>query len=297
MRQYLDLCQRVLDEGVEKPNRTGINTIGIHGAMMQFNMDDGFPAVTTKKLAYKAVFAEMLGFLRGYDNAADFRKLGCKVWDANANENKQWLDNPYRKGEDDLGCIYGVQARAFPGMDYYNSPRVVDQLRGVYDDLRQGIDNRREIVSHWNPAALDQMALPPCHLLYQFGIQPAHDIMTMTGRGDESVLNLSMYQRSCDLPLGVPFNIAGYAWLLHVMAKITGHRAGVFTHFLHDVHIYKNQVDDMKEQLKRDPLRLPALHIDQRIETLEDLETWVTPGIFKLDNYVHHDPIKYAFAV
>lgn len=292
MRQYLDLCQRVLDEGVEKPNRTGINTIGIHGAMMQFNMDDGFPAVTTKKLAYKAVFAEMLCFLRGYDNAAKFRELGCKVWDANANENQQWLSAGARKGEDDLGRIYGVQAR-----DWTGPWGKVDQLRGVYDDLKQGIDNRREIVTHWNPGEMSEMALPPCHLLYQFGIQPAHDIMTMAGRGDESVLNLSMYQRSCDLPLGVPFNIAGYAWLLHVMAKITGLRPGTFTHFLHDVHIYVNQVDDMKEQLKRQPLSLPEFTTAGTIETLEDLETWVTPDNFHLYNYVHHDPIKYAFAV
>jgi thymidylate synthase len=297
MKQYLDLCQRVLDEGVIKPNRTGVNTIGIHGAMMQFDLRDGFPAVTTKKLAYKSCFAEMLGFLRGYDNAAQFRELGCKVWNANANENKQWLGNPYREGEDDLGRIYGVQARDWRGNARPGHTTYVDQLAGVVRDLSDGIDNRREIVTHWNPAEMNQMALPPCHLLYQFGIQPAHDIMTMTGRGDESVLNLSMYQRSCDLPLGVPFNIAGYAWLLSVIAKITGHRAGVFTHFLHDVHIYENQIEDMKEQLKREPLSSPTLAISPGLETLADLETMASPGDFQLLNYEHHPAIKYAFAV
>ncbi len=283
MKQYLALAQRVLDEGVLKKNRTGIDTLGIIGAMMQFDLADGFPIVTTKKTAYKAAIAEMLGFLRGYTNAADFRALGCKVWDANANDNQAWLDNPYRKGEDDLGSIYGSQARAWPVTGGF-----IDQLRGVYSDLQQGIDNRREIVTHWNPGEMDRMALPPCHLLYQFGIQD--------GR-----LCLSMYQRSCDLALGVPFNIVGYAWLLHVMAKVTGLKPGVFTHFLHDVHIYVSHINGMKQQISREPYHLPSFtyapKAAEKMNTLEDLETWVEPGYFELFRYEHHPPVKYDMAV
>ena len=282
MKQYLDLCQQVLSEGVWKKNRTGVDTIGIHGAMMKFDLREGFPAVTTKRLAWKACFAEMLGFLRGYDNAGDFRNLGCKVWDANANENEQWLANLNRNGEDDLGRIYGVQARDWRFGDDPND--TTDQLAKVVNDIGQGVDDRREIVTHWNPGELDTMALPPCHLLYQFGLQG-------------EVLNLSMYQRSCDMPLGVPFNIAGYAWLLSVIAHITGYTPGVFTHFLHDVHIYANQVDDMYTQLKRDPLPLPKLYINPQIETLKDLETWVKVRDFKVQEYGHHPAIKYEFAV
>jgi thymidylate synthase len=279
MKQYLELSQKALDQGVRKTNRTGIDHIGYTGDMMKFNLADGFPAVTTKRLAFKSVVAEMLGFLRGYSSAADFRALGCKVWDANANDNQQWLYNPARTGDDDLGRIYGVQARQWAGT---SGP--ADQLRAVYDDLRHGIDNRREIVTHWNPGEINQMALPPCHMFYQFGIQ-----------GDR--LNLSMYQRSCDVPLGIPFNIAGYAWLLSVMARITGHQPGEFTHFMHDIHIYENQIGLMYEQLNRNPLPLPALWINPKIATLEDLETWVTPDDFRLEGYEHHPAIAFPFAV
>jgi len=275
MKQYLDLCKKTMENGIRKTNRTGIDHIGYTGDMMKFDLSKGFPAVTTKKLAFKSVVAEMLGFLRGYDNAADFRALGCKVWDANANENEQWLNSRHRKGTDDLGRIYGTQARDWDG---------IDQLKNVYNDLKQGIDNRREIVTHWNPGEMDAMALPPCHMFYQFGIQ-----------GDK--LNLSMYQRSCDVPLGIPFNIAGYAWLLSVMAHITGLKVGEFTHFMHDIHIYENQIEDMKVQIEREPFKLPRLWINPHIETLEDLETWVTSNDFRLLDYNHHEHIKYAFAV
>lgn len=289
MKQYLDLCKKVLDTGIMKKNRTGINHLGIQGDMMKFDLSQGFPAVTTKELAFKTCVAEMLGFLRGYDNARKFRSLGCKVWDANANENEQWLKNGYRKGTDDLGRIYGVQARDWritkgSGLNYSGAYDTSDQLRNVYEDLKVGKDNRREIITHWNPGETDQMALPPCHLLYQFGIE-----------GDK--LNLAMYQRSCDMPLGVPFNIAGYAWLLSVMAHITGLKVGTFTHFLFDIHIYENQIEGIKEQLSREPLNLPMLWINPEIQTLEDLETWVTVGDFKLIAYQHHPAIKFPFAV
>jgi len=286
MRQYLSLCQEVLANGVLKKNRTGTDTVGIIGAFRRYDLAGGLPVVTTKKLAWKSAVAEMLGFLRGYDNAADFRALGCSVWDANANENTQWLENPNRKGTDDLGRIYGVQAREW----LLDAPRVgtsdntVDQLRMVYEDLKAGRDNRREIVTHWNPGEMDQMSLPPCHLLYQFGIQ-----------GDR--LCLSMYQRSCDVPLGIPFNIAGYAWLLSVMARITGFKPGVFNHYMHDVHIYVNQIPGITKQLERKPGPLPRLVIDADIQTLDDLETWVTPDNFDLLDYEPYPAIKFPFSV
>jgi thymidylate synthase len=283
MRQYLDLCQRVLDEGVVKPNRTGVDTIGIQGAMMQYDLADGFPAVTTKKFAYKPCFNEMLCFLQGQDNASAFRAMGCNVWDANANENGQWLSNPHRKGTDDLGRIYGVQARRWQYIDPTFAVKEIDQLANVVRDLSQGIDNRREIVTHWNPGEMDRMALPPCHLLYQFGIQ-------------DGKLNLAMYQRSCDMPLGVPFNIAGYAWLLHVISQITGLVPGVFTHFLFDVHVYVNQIDDLKVQLKREPKPLPILYIPT-FSSLKEVEEMLNADEFKLVRYDHHPGIQYAFAV
>jgi len=274
MKQYLDIAEKCL-AGTRKSNRTGIDTVGYMGDMAKYDLGEGFPAVTSKKLAYRQIIAEMLGFIRGYTNAADFRKLGCKVWDANANENKDWLNNPYRKGKDDLGAIYGAQARDFNGED---------QLLSVYENLRKGIDTRREIVIHWNPAELDQMALPPCHLLYQFGI-------------DGEYLNMSLYQRSVDVPLGLPYNIAGYAWLLSVMAQITGHKAGTLTHFMHDIHVYENQIEQLQVQLSRSTHPLPQLIINKDIKTLSDLETWVTPDDFTLANYVHEPALSYPFAV
>lgn len=287
MRQYQELLRKTILEGKVKHNRTGINTIGIIGAHMQFNLLKGFPILTIKKTYWKAAISEMLGFLRGYDNAADFRALGCKVWDQNANENEQWLKNPNRKGEDDLGRIYGKQARNWiPPCDYNNDQPVkpIDQLRMVYEDLRNNVDNRREIVTHWNPGEMNKMALPPCHLLYQFGLQ-----------GED--LHLSMYQRSCDMALGVPFNIVGYSWLLSVMAQITNHRVGTFNHFLHDVHIYENHIEGVQEMLTRTPMTLPTLYINPKIKTLEDLETWVTVDDFELLNYSHYPSIHLEMAV
>lgn len=284
MQQYKDLLQKTVVQGVSKNNRTGIDTTGIIGGHMQFNMNDGFPALTIKKVYWKAAISEMLAFLRGYDNAADFRKLGCKVWDQNANENKQWLDNPNRKGEDDLGRVYGVQARNWTPPHDIEMPYHIDQLKMVYEDLKQGIDNRREIVTHWNPGEMEEMALPPCHLLYQFSIQ-----------GSE--LHLTMYQRSCDMALGVPFNIIGYSWLLCVMARITGLNAGTFNHFLVDIHIYDNHMDGVKTMLERKPLQLPKLWMNPDIKTLEDLETWVTVKDFELINYSHYPSIKMEMAV
>lgn len=289
MKQYLDLCKKTLEQGIRKKNRTGVDHIGYTGDMMKFDLSEGFPAVTTKKLAFKSVVAEMLGFLRGYNNTKDFEALGCNVWKANS-EASYWTDTEHYKSvnqEGYLGRIYGVQARDWIVADsnpYIYGQEWIDQLKLVVDDLSKGVDNRREIVTHWNPAELNKMALPPCHMFYQFGIQ-----------GDK--LNLSMYQRSCDVPLGIPFNIAGYAWLLSVIAHITGFKPGEFTHFMHDIHIYENQIENMLIQIGREPMVLPKLRINPDIKTLTDLETWVTPDDFKLIDYNHHKHINYPFAV
>lgn len=290
MEQYKSLLRETVDHGIIKPNRTGVNTLGIIGAHRKFNMDDGFPMVSIKQTFWKQSIAEMLGFLRGYTSAEDFRKLGCTVWDENANGTGKpgspnaWLTNPYRAGTDDLGAIYGAQARNWSINSSGPDKGTIDQLAKVYDDLKQGIDNRREIVSHWNPAEMHMMALPPCHMFYQFGIQ-----------GDE--LHLSMYQRSCDMGLGVPFNIVGYSWLLKVMAQITGLKAGTFNHFMHDVHIYENHIDQVGTMLARDPLPLPKLHINEDIKTLRDLETWVTVDDFMVTDYNHHGYVQMDMAI
>jgi len=284
MKQYIDLGKEILATGVRKPNRTGIDTIGIHGAMMKFNLANGFPIVTAKQTFWRSSVAEMLAFLRGYTNAKDFEALGTKVWNRNANENKAWLANTYRKGEGDLGPVYGSVARNWTWYDKYGVRRDYDQLLKVVSDLTVGIDDRREIVTHWNPSVFDRIALPSCHLLYQFGIQ-----------GD--TLNLSMYQRSCDYGLGIPFNIVGYAWLLSVIAQITGYKAGVFTHFLHDVHIYVNHIDGVREMFDRDTHTLPAFKINPDIQTLKDLETWVTLDDFEMVGYTYNPKIKLDMAV
>lgn len=289
MQQYLKILEKALN-GTKKENRTGVPHIGYHGDMMQFDLSEGFPLLTTKAILYEKVFAEMLGFLRGYDNAEDFRALGCNIWDDNANKNPAWLNNENRKGHDDLGSIYGVQARHWIGPK--GTP--IDQLANVYSKLVMGIDDRRLIVSHWNPGELGKMSLPPCHLLYQFGLEP-----TFVDRGGKPYfkLNLSMYQRSCDVPLGIPFNIAGYAWLLSVMAHITGHSPGTLTHFMHDIHVYENQLELAEEQLQRTPKELPKLQIDPRITTLGDLESWVTVDCFQIIGYYHDPFIPYPFSV
>jgi len=280
MQQYLDVCRKAL-AGQFKENRTGVPTVGYTGDMMKFDLSKGFPVVTTKKFAFKACIAEMLCFLRGYTNASSFRAIGCKVWDDNANKNETWLANPFREGKDDLGPIYGKQARAW---QTYGGQHI-DQLERVYLALLAGDDDRRLIVSHWNVGELEKMALVPCHALYKFSLW-------------DNQLHMTMWQRSCDLPLGVPFNITGYAWLLSVMAHITNYDVGTFTWFGDDIHIYKNQIDAMENvQLKRAPHKLPNLEINPTILDLRDLETWVTPNDFELIGYTHDEAITYPFSV
>jgi thymidylate synthase len=303
MRQYLDLLQDVLDNGVQQSNRTGIDTIGVFGRMLKFDLSDGFPAVTTKELNFKAVAAELVGFLRGYDNAAAFRDLGTKIWDANANKNEAWLKSPYRKHKDDLGKIYGVQWRRWGT----RNGGYVDQLANAVDKILSQPTDRRIIISAWNVGELHEMALPPCHILYQFIVD------TKNRR-----LNMCMYQRSCDLFLGVPFNIASASLLLSLMARWTGYVPGTFTHFLADAHIYVNHIAQVKQQLTRAPRELPELAIGdvmdlqqalqfdsfnqeesppsqaQRIKAaIDDVE----PFDFELVGYEPHPPIKAEMAV
>ena len=279
--QYLNIIRTILKRGTVQHNeRTGKDCHFYHGEMLKYDLSTGnFPLLTTKRMAVKSMIGELLGFIRGLDNAAEFRKLRCGFWDANANESVDWLNNPNRKGEDDLGRIYWVQARNWEAHDGSS----IDQLKDAIDKLSQGIDNRRLIVTHWNPGEVDLQSLPPCHMFYQFGIRDGH-------------LDMCMYQRSCDVPLGVPMNIASYALFLLLVARITGLEPGEYTHFLWNLHIYEDQMPDVRQQLKNIPFAPPQIWINPKIKTLEDLETWVTPDDFKMLNYEHHDPIKYAFS-
>lgn len=315
MKQYLDLMKTVLNEGTWQENRTGVRCVTLPGAMLKFDMADGFPAVTTKKLAFKSVVGELIGFLRGETNVKAFQELGCKVWDGNATAD-YWLNNPNNQGDGDLGRIYGAQWRGWPGSyllgeegdlsasthtltadgkSYPLFRQHVDQVEEALHEVRFNPTSRRIIVNAWNPAELDQMALPPCHLLFQLIPHVS------TGK-----LHMVMYQRSCDLFLGVPFNIASYATLLHLFAAWTGYTPGTLTMMLADVHIYENHLDQVREQLSREPLPLPKLVIDGLDDTdpeelkkvpLETLLAALEPDDFMLFDYEHHPAIKAPMAV
>ena len=264
MHQFKALLRDVLDNGSWQENRTGIRTISVPGASARFDLTKGFPAVTTKKLAYKTVFGELCAFLRASDSARQFRDLGCKVWDQNANENAAWLANPYRDGPDDLGAVYGVQWRAWPayklidlahpgavaqiadamGRGYKQVTvvedmtedlgktrsvllyKVVDQLRACLDTIVNNPTDRRIVFHAWNPAVLEELALPACHLLYQFLPNVA-----------KRELSMCLYIRSNDLGLGCPFNTAEPAALLELVARLTGYTARWLTIFIGDAHI------------------------------------------------------------
>lgn len=324
MKQYLELVKTIIDTGSLQENRTGIRTLSIPGAMMRFDLlNDGFPAITTRRLAFKTAISEMVGFLRAYKSAADFRALGCKVWDQNANENTQWLANPYRLKADDLGDIYGVQWRQWPayklidasniaqindakqkgfsiitqwnenGIDKVLLYKAIDQLRQCLDTIINNPADRRIIFHGWNCTELDQMALPPCHLLYHF--------LTNTAQKE---ISLCLYIRSNDLGLGAPFNIAEGAALLHLVGRLTGYTPRWFTYFIGDAHIYENHLDMVNEQLKREPYKSPKLVISDRVpdfnktglyepEWLEKIE----PSDFTLEGYEHHPPLTAPMAV
>lgn len=281
MKKYLDAVRDVLETGQWVGNRTGIDTLFKHGLYMTFDMKDGFPLITTKEVNWKSCFAEMLGFWRGYNNAAAFRSLGTKVWDANANQNKDWLSNINRKFPDDLGPIYGHQGRFWRAPD----GKTVDQLEKAYMDLSVGEDDRREIVMYWNPGELDKMALPPCHLMYQFGL-----------RGE--TLDLFVYIRSNDMGLGMPFNIAGYAWKLHMMAKIANKQPGTLHYFAWNYHIYANHIEQLTLQLEREPRPLPTIVVNPDAGTLHHVDNWEDPATLAwIADYDPHPSIKMEMAV
>jgi len=327
MRQYLDLLRYVLDAGTWQENRTGIRTISIPGAMMRFDLlNEGFPAITTRKLAFKTAMGELIGFLRAARSAADFRalgSLGCKVWDQNANENSQWLANPYRTGTDDLGEIYGVQWRRWPAykvLDAANGTQIedaqtrgfrvvarfsedgreqvllhqaVDQLRHCLDTIVTNPTDRRILFHSWNVAQLEQMALPPCHLLYQF--------LPNVARQE---LSLCLYIRSNDLGLGASFNLAEGAALLHLVGRLTGYTPRWFTYMIGDAHIYENHLDMLQEQLKREPYPAPKLVISDRIPEYAKTGIYepewldkVEPDDFRLEGYQHHPALTAPMAV
>ncbi|UTV27283.1 thymidylate synthase [Photobacterium atrarenae] len=283
MKQYLALCQRIIDDGVWVENeRTGKRCLTVINADLTYDVaNNQFPLITTRKSFWKAAIAELLGYLRGYDNAAQFRAIGCNTWNANANENQAWLNNPHRKGEDDMGRVYGVQGRRWQKPD----GSAVDQLRKIVDDLSRGIDDRGEILTFYNPGEFDRGCLRPCMHTHTFSLL-----------GD--TLYLTSYQRSCDVPLGLNFNQVQVFTLLALMAQITGHKPGQAYHKIVNAHIYEDQLALMRDvQLKREPFPSPQLNINPDIRSLEDLETWVTLDDFEVTGYQHHEAIQYPFSV
>ncbi|MEC7576232.1 MAG: thymidylate synthase, partial [Pseudomonadota bacterium] len=279
MKQYLDLCRRIVDEGHWVENkRTGIRCLTVINADLEYDVaNNKFPLITTRKSYFKAAIAELLGYLRGYDNAADFRAIGCKTWDANANLNDAWLNNPHRKGEDDMGRVYGVQGRSWQKPD----GTTLDQLKKIIDNLSKGIDDRGEILTFYNPGEFELGCLRPCMHTHTFSLL-----------GD--TLYLTSYQRSCDVPLGLNFNQIQCFVLLALMAQITGYKAGKAYHKIVNAHIYENQLELMRDvQLKREPFPEPKLHINPDIKSLEDIETWVSTNDFSIEGYECHEPIKY----
>ncbi|MDX8388684.1 MAG: thymidylate synthase, partial [Ghiorsea sp.] len=271
MKQYLDLCQRIVNEGVWVENkRTGKKCLTVINADLTYDVANGeFPLVTTRKSFYKSAIAEILGYIRGYDNAADFRKLGTKTWDANANDNADWLNNPHRKGEDDCGFIYGKVARNYPKPDGGS----VDLLRKIVDDLSNGIDDRGEIYTFYHPGAFHMGCLRPCMYSHHFSLL-------------DGTLYVNSTQRSCDVPLGLNFNMVQVYFFLAIMAQITGNKAGQAYHKIVNAHIYEDQLELMRDvQLKREPFKAPKLIINPDIKSLEDLETWVSLDDFSIEGY------------
>ena len=283
MKQYLALSQRIIDQGSWVENkRTGKKCLTVVNADLSYDVaNNQFPIITTRKSFWKAAIAELLGYLRGYDNAADFRKLGTKSWDANANENEDWLSNPARNGKDDMGRVYGVQGRSWRKPDGSR----LDQLRKVVDNLSNGVDDRSEILTFYNPGEFDLGCLRPCMHTHTFSLL-------------ENTLHLTSYQRSCDVPLGLNFNQIQVFTLLALIAQITGKTPGIAYHKIVNAHIYEDQLDLMRTvQLKREPFQPPKLHINFDIKALEDIESWVTLDDFMVEGYRHHDPIVYPFSV
>ena len=264
MKTYLDLLRFVRDTGTPKEDRTGTGTLAVFGAQIRMELASGFPLLTTKKLHLRSIIHELLWFLQGSTNVAYLRENRVTIWDEWADENG------------DLGRVYGAQWRDWRTAD----GRHIDQIRNVIDQIRRNPDSRRLIVSAWNPGEIDQMALPPCHAMFQF--------VVLDGK-----LHCQLYQRSADLFLGVPFNIASYALLLMMVAQVTDLQPGTFVHTFGDLHIYKNHLDQVAEQLSREPLPLPTMRLNPAVRDIFDFRY----EDFTLENYQAHPSIKAPIAV
>ena len=264
MKQYLDLVQRVLNEGIQKEDRTGTGTLSVFGHQMRFNLEEGFPLLTTKQLHLKSIIYELLWFLRGDTNVQYLQEHGVRIWN-------EWADD-----NGDLGHIYGYQWRSWPDYD----GGAIDQISAAIDTIKHNPDSRRIIVSAWNVGDLKEMALPPCHAFFQFYVA-------------NGKLSLQLYQRSADIFLGVPFNIASYALLLMMMAQVTGLEAGEFIHTLGDAHIYNNHLEQVKLQLTREPRSLPHMTLNPEVKSIFDFQY----EDFQLTGYDPHPHIKGEVAI
>ncbi|MCH5585690.1 thymidylate synthase [Shimazuella sp. AN120528] len=259
MKQYLDLLNNILENGEKRKDRTGTGTISLFGHQMRFPLQEGFPLITTKKVHLRSIIYELLWFLRGETNIQYLVDNKVSIWDEWADEN----------GE--LGPIYGKQWRSFPSPD----GKTVDQISWVIEEIKKNPDSRRLIVSAWNPGEIEKMALPPCHLLFQFYVS-------------NGKLSCQLYQRSADTFLGVPFNIASYALLTHMVAQVTGLGVGDFIHTIGDAHIYLNHLEQVKEQLTRKPFPLPQLRLNPDVKSIFDFRY----EDITIDHYVAHPHIK-----
>ncbi len=264
MQRYLELLNHVITHGVEKGDRTGTGTLSVFGYQMRFDLQNGFPMVTTKKLHLKSIIHELLWFLRGETNIDYLNNHGVSIWNEWADEN----------GE--LGPVYGSQWRSWKTVD----GRSVDQISQLIKDLKENPLSRRHIVSAWNVGELENMALPPCHTFFQFYVA-------------QNTLSCQLYQRSADVFLGVPFNIASYALLLQMVAQVTGYKAGEFVHTFGDVHLYANHIDQARKQLSRTPFPLPNMEINPKVKSIFDFKY----EDFELQNYQCHDHISAPVAV
>ena len=264
MKQYLDLMQKVLDEGQEKSDRTGTGTLSIFGHQMKFDLSEGFPLVTTKKVHLKSIIHELIWFLQGSTNISYLKENGVSIWDEWADENG------------DLGPVYGAQWRSWP--DGNNG--TIDQIENLINGINNNPDSRRHIVSAWNPALVDEMALPPCHSLFQFYVANRE-------------LSCQLYQRSADIFLGVPFNIASYALLTHMIAQVCNLKAGKFVHTLGDAHLYVNHLEQAKLQLSREVMGLPELKLSSNVDNIFDFKF----EDIEIVNYESHPAISAPIAV
>ncbi len=264
MRQYLDLLAHILEQGTEKKDRTGVGTISVFGYQMRFNLSDGFPLLTTKKLHLKSIIYELLWFLRGETNIHYLKEHGVSIWD-------EWADE---KG--DLGPVYGAQWRSWRSAD----GSTIDQISQVIDQIKKNPDSRRLIVSAWNPSEIEKMSLPPCHVLFQFYVSQGN-------------LSCQLYQRSADVFLGVPFNIASYALLTIMVAQVCGLSPGDFVHTLGDAHLYRNHIDKARLQMTRQPYPLPQMKLNPKVKSIFEFDY----DDFDLVNYQAHPSIKAEIAV